>query len=399
LADLNAELLAGCREDEARVIAGRDQSVGSAMLIERAHLLPLAREDFDLAEVSFPTVNNIGQVKVRTNAYSAPVRTGVKVQVKVTPTTVEVWHEGKCVATHERCYGRNQEILNLEHYLDVLEHKPGALMGSKPLAQWRKLGRWPASYDQLWTSLVERHGRQKGTREMIELLQVGKIHGQEKLRAAVEQALALGCVDSAAVRYLVTANRPEGIDSTSPPLDGHSLRSEQAMALFERPLPTVSEYDRLLTGPVKAQLGVENECTHCWSTSRGGGGEVIAMSVSLAPLEQSGIREHCKLLHLPTIGAQCARLAEQAERERQGYLGYLDALLAAELEEREHNTVARRIGEAHLPKVKTLEEFDFGEMSALTGASGLGDEDPGVGRGRLHRPGGAGGVHRGLRHR
>ena len=34
-------------------------------------------------------------------------------------------------------------------------------------------------------------------------------------------------------------------------------------------------------------------------------------------------------------------------------------MLAAELEEREHNTVARRLQEAHLPKVKTLEEFEF----------------------------------------
>ena len=45
------------------MIAGREQAVGSAMLIEREHLLPLAEEDFDLVEVSFPTVNNLGQVK------------------------------------------------------------------------------------------------------------------------------------------------------------------------------------------------------------------------------------------------------------------------------------------------------------------------------------------------
>ena len=129
------------------------------MLIEREHLLPLADEDFDLTEVSFPVVNSLGQVKVRTNAYSVPVGSGTTVQAKITPTTVEIWHEGKCVATHERSYGRYQEIFNLEHYLDVLEQKPGALMGSKPLAQWRKLGRWPDSYDRLWEGLIERHGR------------------------------------------------------------------------------------------------------------------------------------------------------------------------------------------------------------------------------------------------
>jgi len=44
LDDLNAMLLVGCREDEARVIDGREQTVGEALAIERQHLLPLARE-------------------------------------------------------------------------------------------------------------------------------------------------------------------------------------------------------------------------------------------------------------------------------------------------------------------------------------------------------------------
>ena len=223
------------------------------MLVERGHLLPLAEGDFDLVEVSFPTVNSLGEVKVRTNAYSVPVEVGASVQAKLTPTTVEVWHGGKCVATHERSYGRYQEVLNLEHYLDVLEHKPGALMGSKPLAQWRKLGRWPASYDQLWTSLVERYGRQKGTKELVELLQLGRSHGQDKLRAAVEQALALGCRDSGAVRYLLTANELER--PTPRPLGAgdSALGSAQALAAFERPLPTVTDYDQLLAGVARGE--------------------------------------------------------------------------------------------------------------------------------------------------
>src|SRR3990172_7469801 len=62
-AELNAQLLQACREDEARILAGRDRTVGSAMLIEKEYLLPLATEDFDLAEVTFPTVNKIGCVK------------------------------------------------------------------------------------------------------------------------------------------------------------------------------------------------------------------------------------------------------------------------------------------------------------------------------------------------
>ena len=37
---------------------------------------------------------------------------------------------GRCVARHERCYSRQQQVLDLEHYLDVLSRKPGALAGS-----------------------------------------------------------------------------------------------------------------------------------------------------------------------------------------------------------------------------------------------------------------------------
>ena len=58
-------------------------------------------------------------------------------------------------------------------------------------------------------------------------------------------------------------------------------------------------------------------------------------------VQESSIKQHCKLLHLPTLAAQCSRLAEQAEREHQGYLGYLDVLLQAELEEREQKTIVR----------------------------------------------------------
>jgi DNA replication protein DnaC len=65
------------------------------------------------------------------------------------------------------------------------------------------------------------------------------------------------------------------------------------------------------------------------------------------------------MLHLPAVGAQCAAQAEQAVRERRTHLGYLEALLQAELEERDQRLIERRIREARLPRMKTLEEFNF----------------------------------------
>ena len=68
------------------------------------------------------------------------------------------------------------------------------------------------------------------------------------------------------------------------------------------------------------------------------------------------------------MGGQCARLAVAAEREHQPYLGYLAALLAAELEDREQRAIARRLKDAHLPRVKTLEEFDFAQAPRISAA-------------------------------
>jgi hypothetical protein len=122
--------------------------------MERPSLLPLAEEDFPLRELLGPLlVDGRGRVKVKTNWYSAPLSPGFLVSASVGPETVEIWHKNKCAATHPRCYGRGHEKLNLEHYLDVLERKPGAMAGSTPLAQWRAAGRWPDCLDRLWRQL------------------------------------------------------------------------------------------------------------------------------------------------------------------------------------------------------------------------------------------------------
>ena len=135
LDELNRQLLAGCEADQQRTITGREQNIGTAMRAEHEHLLPLPSEGFDLAEVSFPTVDGSGCVRVRTNFYSTPVPAGRKVQAIIRPDTVEIWYEGQYIARHERCYRRKQQILNLEHYLEVLEGKPGALERAKTLSE------------------------------------------------------------------------------------------------------------------------------------------------------------------------------------------------------------------------------------------------------------------------
>jgi DNA replication protein DnaC len=90
------------------------------------------------------------------------------------------------------------------------------------------------------------------------------------------------------------------------------------------------------------------------------------MSSPKAGLQAAAIQQQCKLLRLPAVGSQCKGLAEQAVREKQSHLDYLETLLAAEMEERERNTVQRRLRDAPLPRLKSLEEFDFSQSPKIS---------------------------------
>ena len=240
--ELNAMLLDACRADGQRTIGDRTLRAGELMVEERAFLKPRAADGFQISEDCFPRVDSKGCVRVRTNHYSTPLAPGVQPHVRVLPLFVEVLFEGRLVARHERAYGRHEHVLDLEHYLDVLRRKPGALSGAKALAQWRAQGRWPECYDRLWRTLSERLGRSEGSRAMIELLEQGRRHGYDRLTRAVEDALAFGCTDPAAVKYLMRAAQLE-----RPRAEALEVGE---LARFERPQPEMSAYDELLEGRV-----------------------------------------------------------------------------------------------------------------------------------------------------
>jgi DNA replication protein DnaC len=92
------------------------------------------------------------------------------------------------------------------------------------------------------------------------------------------------------------------------------------------------------------------------------------MNNQMAQLQEATIKAQCKALRMPMIASQFGTLAEQAIREKKSHVGYLEALLLAEIEERERNTIERRIREARLPRVKTLEEFDYTQSPNVTAA-------------------------------
>ena len=67
------------------------------------------------------------------------------------------------------------------------------------------------------------------------------------------------------------------------------------------------------------------------------------MKSTVANPEQAAIEQQCRALHLPAVADQCVPLADEATRQRQTHLRYLEALLAAEMEEHERNTITQRI--------------------------------------------------------
>ena len=83
-------------------------------------------------------------------------------------------------------------------------------------------------------------------------------------------------------------------------------------------------------------------------------------------LEYASVLQYCKAVRLPTVGANFVPLAEQAVKENHSHIRYLEALLAIECEERDRHAIDSRIRDAQLPRLKTLEEFDFAQAQQIS---------------------------------
>jgi transposase len=240
LAELNQRLLAGCEIDLGRRIVGRELTVGEAWQQERPLLRPLPGEPFDATETATPRVDAKSLVTVRQNRYSVPVAlAGLKVSARIGAREIAISHGGREVARHERLHGRFGTSARLDHYLELLQRKPGALEHSLALAQERGRGTWPAAFDALWSALTGRYGRSEAARQMVDVLMLCRDYGPERVVVAVQGALAAGAHDGRAVAVL--ARRAQ--QTASPPARLTDL--EPRLAAHERPLPDLAGYDRL----------------------------------------------------------------------------------------------------------------------------------------------------------
>ncbi len=142
------------------------------------------------------------------------------------------------VAVHERTAGKHAEVLILDHYLEVLRYKPGALPGAAALAQARAAGAFTPSHQRYWDAARRARGDAAGTRSLIELLLGHRTMPASALADAMDRAVSSGALDPQAV--LIDARRLAGGPVAAViPLG--------ALARYDRPAPGLTGYDQLLT--------------------------------------------------------------------------------------------------------------------------------------------------------
>jgi hypothetical protein len=259
LAELNTLIAAGDLLDDTRVITGRPVTIAAAFAAELPALLPLPGEPVDPTRLLEARVDNRARVAVRQCYYSVPARySGRRLAIRVSATAVEVLDAGKIVAKHERAAGRYVEVLTLDHYLEVLKTKPGALPGATALAQAKACG----------------------TRMLIEVLLAHRTLPADALITAMRKAVDAGVLD------------PQGRAHRRPPRDQRAGRGGDPDRGTRALRPADTDLGRL-------RLPTHQE----WN-----------MSARSEDAAQAAIGAAARELHLPTVRTDAVRLAEAGNR-------------------------------------------------------------------------------------
>jgi transposase len=237
MVELNDLLAAAMDRDDRRRIAHRQIAVGEHFWLEAQVLRPLPVEPFDTSVLSSHRVDRKSRVSVRGALYSVPAcYVGRRVDVRVGAEALDVLDGPKVIASHARAR-KSDEILVLDHYLEVLKLKPGAMPSATPLARARASGAFSDTHERFWTQARRKLGDRDGTKAMIEVLLGHRLLPADAVIAGMHAALALGVVDPAVV-VIEARKRAQG--SVAPVLPIGSL------ARFDRPPPTLTGYDDLL---------------------------------------------------------------------------------------------------------------------------------------------------------
>jgi len=176
--------------------------------------------------------------------YSVPARyAGRRLEVRLGATKVVVVDGARVVvASHARSLHKGTEDLVLDHYLEVLTRKPGALAGATALVAARTSGAFTDAHQRFWDAARRQLGDGPGTRALVGVLLLHRSLPAGAVVAGIDAALALGSVDADLVavearRSMLTGLAP--IPVALPPTAG-------GIAAIERPTPSLAGYDKLL---------------------------------------------------------------------------------------------------------------------------------------------------------
>ena len=194
LAELNARLAEADAAEDGRHIAGAGRHAsGEDFAAERGLLLPLPPEPFATAAVLWPRVDRYARVSVGKCRYSVPARLiGSRVRVMLSANELRVFDGCRLAAVHPRLIAAGDEHLELDHYLEILVRKPGALPGSAALAQARAAGAFTSAHEAFWAAARARHGDAAGTRALIEVLLLHRRMPAAQVIAGMTAALGAG---------------------------------------------------------------------------------------------------------------------------------------------------------------------------------------------------------------
>jgi Mu transposase, C-terminal domain len=239
LGELNELFAAADAADDTRRIGFRERSVGEDFAAEAGFLRPLPADHFEVATVLHPVVDTKARIIVRQSAYSVPASLARRrVEVRLGARSLEVIADGRSVAGHERALHKGEEHLTLDHYLEVLERKPGALAGSVALAQARASGGFGSAHEAFWDLARRRLGDRDGTRALCMALLLHRSLPATSVIAGLAAAVAIGVADPEVVA--VEARRHRDRSSAVAVVVPIGAR------LAHRPPPPLGGYDELL---------------------------------------------------------------------------------------------------------------------------------------------------------
>ena len=259
LDELNDKIRAWEHDDNTRRITGHANTIGQDHHAELPLLAPLPADDFDPGLILHPRVDRSALITVRMVKYSVPAHLiGQRVRVSLRASCVVVFEGRTVLATHPRLGTRGVTRVELDHYLEVLRHKPGAFPGSTALAQAHAAGAFTAAHDAFWAAARKTSGDVAGTQALIDVLLLHRSLPSDAVIAGITLALSVGAIspDVVAVeaRRHATTHTPAPASQTRggtvvnlPPR--RPTNPHQVIAHLPedtRPLPTVTAYDELL---------------------------------------------------------------------------------------------------------------------------------------------------------